>query len=71
MAEIYQHADLSALNTFKIKAAARHFVTVTSRTDVLELLDNAVFTREKRLFLGGGNTILLLETSTASLFKTG
>lgn len=58
MPEIYQHADLSALNTFKIKAAARHFVTVKSRADVLELLDNAVFTREKRLFLGGGSNIL-------------
>jgi len=58
MPEIYQNADLSALNTFKIKAAARHFVTVTNRADVLELLNIAAFTREKRLFLGGGSNIL-------------
>jgi len=61
MPKIYQNADLSALNTFKIKAAAKNFVTVTNRNEVLELIHNAAFAQERRLFLGGGSNILFTE----------
>lgn len=55
---IHQNTDLSTLNTFKIKATARQFVTITTTADLLELLPQAVFTQEPRLFLGGGSNIL-------------
>jgi UDP-N-acetylmuramate dehydrogenase len=59
MPAILNNVDLLPYNTFKIKASARYFTTISSIDDARELFQSEVFKKEQRLFLGGGSNILL------------
>lgn len=50
--------NLAHLNTFGVSAQAKFFVEIESEGDLGELFANPVFSRNKKLFLGGGSNVL-------------
>jgi UDP-N-acetylmuramate dehydrogenase len=59
MPVIQHQVDLQPYNTFGIKALAKHFTSINSQKETLDLLQSEVFKTEKHIFLGGGSNILL------------
>lgn len=56
--QILQNYDLTTLNTFKVKAEAKFFVSLETEDDIKELFDSPEFKNNSKLFLGGGSNIL-------------
>jgi UDP-N-acetylmuramate dehydrogenase len=59
MIRIQENVQLKDLNTFGIRANARHFVSLQSPDDLFELQQTDLFKNEPRLILGGGSNVLL------------
>jgi UDP-N-acetylmuramate dehydrogenase len=59
MIRIQENVQLKTLNTFGIRANARHFVSLQSPDDLFELQQTDLFKNEPRLILGGGSNVLL------------
>lgn len=59
MLSIQEYVDLLPYNTFRIQANARHFVTIHSVEEAIELIHSPIFGKEKKLILGGGSNLLL------------
>ena len=59
--EIIENYDLTPLNTFHVPAQARFFAEVKSEEELSSLFESKEFKENKKLFLGGGSNILLIE----------
>ena len=55
---ISENVDLLSYNTFGIRSTARYFAVCKSEEDIRLLLNDSLFKRERRLFLGGGSNVL-------------
>ncbi|MBT1705206.1 UDP-N-acetylmuramate dehydrogenase [Chryseosolibacter indicus] len=59
MSTISQNVDLLPYNTFKIRATARYFTSVSNVDDVKSIFDSELFQKHKHLIIGGGSNLLL------------
>jgi UDP-N-acetylmuramate dehydrogenase len=69
MAAIEHNIDLLPFNTFHIKAKAKHFVTIRTVNEAIDLFHSKIFAQEKHLFLGGGSNILLTKDFDGIVIK--
>ncbi|MGE0568913.1 MAG: UDP-N-acetylmuramate dehydrogenase [Bacteroidia bacterium] len=69
MVSISENVNLFKYNTFGINANAKFFVEVFSAEDILELIKHPVFCNNRRLILGGGSNILLLNDFDGLVIK--
>lgn len=58
MLTIQNNVNLRSYNTFGIDCHAKHFTEVTSKEDIIELIQHPVFKKGPHLILGGGSNIL-------------
>ncbi|MFH1200939.1 MAG: UDP-N-acetylmuramate dehydrogenase [bacterium] len=56
--KIKRDYDLSKLNTFNIKVAAKFFVEIKNERDLIELFALPEFKNNEKIFLGGGSNVL-------------
>ena len=59
--KIIKNKDISALNTFLVKAKAKFFTELEKEKDIEELFQNEIFQKNQKLFLGGGSNILFVQ----------
>lgn len=59
MIDLRAHADLSALNTFRLPGSARWLATVDSADELAELVCDRRFAGMRRIVLGGGSNLVL------------
>lgn len=59
MIDLREHADLSALNTFRLPGSARWLATVDSADELDELVRDRRFAGVRRIVLGGGSNLVL------------
>ncbi len=69
MIKILENVSLKPYNTFGITALAKYFVVFNSLQDLIEVLNNTAFVNTKKLFLGGGSNILLLNDFEGLVLK--
>ena len=58
MPEIKSHVNLKSLNTFGIEAYGDYFVEISDIADLLRLMQQNIYTSNKKLILGGGSNLL-------------
>ncbi len=56
---IQKNVDLRPYNTFGISAVAKYFVDVQTPDQFAKLMQDPIFQKEEKLFLGGGSNMLL------------
>ncbi len=56
---IQKNVDLRPYNTFGISAVAKYFVSVKTPDQFAKLMQDPIFQKEDKLFLGGGSNMLL------------
>jgi len=59
MIHLQEHADLQALNTFRLPGSARWLADVANEDDLLALVSDARFAGVPRIMLGGGSNLVL------------
>lgn len=59
MGAIQEHISLLPYNTFRIRATARYFSSVSTVDQAIELFTTPFFRNHNHLFIGGGSNILL------------
>ncbi|MCP9769051.1 UDP-N-acetylmuramate dehydrogenase [Lacihabitans sp. LS3-19] len=69
MPEIQENISLKSYNTFGIEAKAKYFVVFKSVEELKRILRNPEYLNEKRLFLGGGSNVLLLNDFEGLVLK--
>jgi UDP-N-acetylmuramate dehydrogenase len=69
MPEIKETISLKPYNTFGLEARAKYFAIFRSVEDLKELLQYQRFKKEKKLFLGGGSNILLMNDFDGLVLK--
>ena len=69
MPEILENISLKPYNTFGLEAKAKYFAIFTSVEDLEAILRNQRFKNEKKLFLGGGSNILLMNDFDGLVLK--
>jgi UDP-N-acetylmuramate dehydrogenase len=69
MITMQNDVELLPYNTFRIKAKARHLVTVRSVAEVQELISQELFKNSKYLILGGGSNLLLTKDYDGLVIK--
>lgn len=69
MTKIKQNVSLKPYNTFGIEASAKYFIEVTSLDELKDLLKDTSLKDIKKLFLGGGSNILLLNDYDGLVIK--
>ncbi len=69
MLQILKNVSLKQYNTFGINALAKYFAVFNSLDDLIEVLNNETFQDMKKLFLGGGSNILLLNDFNGLVLK--
>lgn len=60
MTKIKENVSLKPYNTFGLEASARYFVEVTDLEELKQVLQDPFLSDKRKLFLGGGSNILLL-----------
>ncbi|MCP9757645.1 UDP-N-acetylmuramate dehydrogenase [Lacihabitans sp. CCS-44] len=60
MPEISENVSLKPYNTFGLEAKAKYFSVFRSVEELIEILSDHKYKNEKKLFLGGGSNILLM-----------
>jgi UDP-N-acetylmuramate dehydrogenase len=60
MLQIHQNVSLKNFNTFGVEVSARYFVEINHEDDLVELFMDPQWKHEKRLVLGGGSNMLLI-----------
>jgi UDP-N-acetylmuramate dehydrogenase len=69
MPVIQENISLKSYNTFGIDAKAKYFVVFKSVQELKSILQNPELISEKRLFLGGGSNILLMNDFDGLVLK--
>lgn len=69
MPEIKETISLKPYNTFGLEAKAKYFAVFRSVEDLKKILQNQRFKKEKKLFLGGGSNILLMNDYNGLVLK--
>ena len=69
MPNILENVSLKPYNTFGITALAKYFAVFNSLQDLIDILNNVAFLNTKKLFLGGGSNILLLNDFDGLVLK--
>lgn len=69
MPEIKENISLKPFNTFGLEAKAKYFTVFRSVEDLKEILQDQIFKKEKKLFLGGGSNILLMNDFDGLVLK--
>ena len=69
MPEIKENISLKPFNTFGLEAKAKYFTVFNSIEDLKEILKDQIFKKEKKLFLGGGSNILLMNDFDGLVLK--
>ena len=69
MPEIKETISLKPYNTFGLEAKAKYFAIFRSVEDLKEILQDQRFKKEKKLFLGGGSNILLMNDFDGLVLK--
>lgn len=66
---IEENVSLKPYNTFGLEASARYFTEITEAGQLISLLKDPARASEKKLFLGGGSNILLLNDFDGLVIK--
>lgn len=66
---ISENYSLKKLNTFQVNAQAKYFSAIHSVADLRELQQSDVYTRERKLILGGGSNILFTKDFDGLIIK--
>lgn len=69
MTIIEENVSLKPYNTFGLEATARYFTEITTSEQLVRLLQDPVWASAKKLFLGGGSNILLLNDFDGLVIK--
>jgi UDP-N-acetylmuramate dehydrogenase len=69
MSDVKENTSLKPYNTFGIDAKAKYFVIFKSLEELKQILQNPKFRNEKKLFLGGGSNILLMNDFDGLVLK--
>jgi UDP-N-acetylmuramate dehydrogenase len=69
MPEIKENISLKPYNTFGLEAKAKYFTVFRSVEDLKGILQDQRFKNEKKLFLGGGSNILLMNDFDGLVLK--
>ena len=59
--QLEEYVDLTALNTFGLRARARYFAALADAADLPALVQRPEFDRRTVLWLGGGSNVLLMQ----------
>jgi UDP-N-acetylmuramate dehydrogenase len=69
MPEISENVSLKPYNTFGLEAKAKYFSVFRSVEELIEILSDHKYKNEKKLFLGGGSNILLMNDYDGLVLK--
>ena len=69
MTKIKENISLKPYNTFGLEASARYFVEVSDLQELKEVLKDPFLENKRKLFLGGGSNILLLNDFDGVVIK--
>jgi UDP-N-acetylmuramate dehydrogenase len=69
MTKIKENISLKPYNTFGLEATARYFVEVSNLEELKEILKDSFLKDKRKLFLGGGSNILLLNDFDGVVIK--
>lgn len=69
MTKIKENISLKPYNTFGLEASARYFVEVSDLEELKEVLKDPFLESKRKLFLGGGSNILLLNDFDGVVIK--
>ena len=69
MTKIKENISLKPYNTFGLEASARYFVEVSDLEELKEVLKDPFLENKRKLFLGGGSNILLLNDFDGVVIK--
>ncbi len=62
--EIFENFSLKKYNTFNLDVKAKYFVQITSRKEMLEILQSEIFQNHQSLIIGQGSNILFRNNFT-------
>ncbi|MCD8540109.1 MAG: UDP-N-acetylmuramate dehydrogenase [Leadbetterella sp.] len=71
MINIKENVSLKPYNTFGLEASARYFVEVSDTEALKDVLQHPLLVNQRKLFLGGGSNILLLNDFDGVVIKIG
>lgn len=69
MIKIKENISLKPYNTFGLDVSSRYFVEVNNLEELIRVLNNPSLNGQKKLFLGGGSNILLLNDYDGVVIK--
>lgn len=69
MTKIKENISLKPYNTFGLEASARYFIEVSDLEELKEVLKDPFLENKRKLFLGGGSNILLLNDFDGVVIK--
>ncbi len=69
MIQIEENKNLKALNTFGMDVRASYFTTITSLTQLQELLQTDLYRNQRHLILGGGSNMLFTRDFNGLVIK--
>jgi len=66
---VVQNISLKPYNTFGIDVLAKDFCTISSLTDLIEILNSKAYTNSSKLIIGGGSNILFTKNFEGLVLK--